>query len=127
MSASMNVRTRARTPVSSGSVQPSKSREQHSLVECKSSGFVVTLVMAWSPARPSSRVIRGWHPETTPLAIPTNPLTAPFRSGYPQEKKAELLAWGAPEASREHMAADPAEVSRSQHDDEFHTDIIDIH
>jgi hypothetical protein len=41
-------------------------------------------------------------------------------------KKAELLAWWATEASREHMAADPAEVSRSQHDDEFHTDIIDI-
>jgi hypothetical protein len=40
--------------------------------------------------------------------------------------KAQLLAWWASEASREHAAVGPLEVSASKRDDEFHTDIIDI-
>ena len=39
--------------------------------------------------------------------------------------KAQLLAWWATEASREHAAVDPAEVNASTCDDNFHTDIID--
>src|ERR1700733_14278680 len=51
---SISPRTRSRIPVSIGSNQPSKRWELLSVVGCESSGFVVTLVMAWSPARRSN-------------------------------------------------------------------------
>src|ERR1700733_13892225 len=51
---SISPRTRSRIPVSIGSNQPSKRWELLSVVGCESSGFVVTLVMAWAPARRSN-------------------------------------------------------------------------
>jgi hypothetical protein len=41
-------------------------------------------------------------------------------------KKAELLSWWAEEASREHLDAEPAEVTRASLDDAHKTPIIDI-
>lgn len=41
-------------------------------------------------------------------------------------KKAELLAWWALEASREHVRAEPADVELRTLDDEFKTPVIDI-
>src|SRR5579864_1491630 len=47
----MKPRTRPRTSVSIGSNQLSKSWTAVSFWGCEGSGFVVTLVMAWSPVR----------------------------------------------------------------------------
>src|SRR5258705_10174638 len=47
----MNSRDRARTSASSGSNQLSKRSPAISAAGCKESGFVVVLVMAWSPVR----------------------------------------------------------------------------
>ena len=47
----MNSRDRARTSVSIGSNQLSKRSTAISAAGCKESGFVVVLVMAWSPVR----------------------------------------------------------------------------
>src|SRR5438552_15810831 len=47
----MNPRTRSRSPASIGSNQSSRSAGEVAAAGCKDAGFVVTLVMVWSPAR----------------------------------------------------------------------------
>jgi hypothetical protein len=51
ISSSMNARARARISLSIGSNQLSKRSTAFSDAGCKESGFVVVLVMAWSPVR----------------------------------------------------------------------------
>ena len=76
--ASMNSRTRSRTPISIGSNQLSKSSTVASAAGCAETGFVTLLPMAWSPARrPNAGDLRLITPETMPLSIPTNFRTAP--------------------------------------------------
>src|SRR6266705_3023301 len=50
----MSSRARARTSVSIGSNQSSKRSTAFSAAGCAESGFVVMLVMAWSPVRRSN-------------------------------------------------------------------------
>src|SRR3954462_15161551 len=71
MRASIQARTRSRTPVSIGSIQSSKSRASGSPAGCAASVLLIRSVMAWSPTGPERSNARIplcglQHPETTP-------------------------------------------------------------
>src|SRR5690606_28405500 len=71
MRASIQSRTRSRTPVSIGSIQVSKSRASGWPVRCADCDLLIGSVMAWSPMGPWRSNARIpfcglQHPETTP-------------------------------------------------------------
>src|SRR5215210_3889555 len=71
MRASIQSRTRSRTPVSIGSIQSSKSRASGCPVGCTDCDLLIRSVMAWSPTGPERSNARIplcglQHPETTP-------------------------------------------------------------
>src|SRR5215210_4743642 len=71
MRASIQSRTRSRTPVSIGSIQVSKSRASGCPVGCTECDLLIRSVMAWSPTGPERSNARIplcglHHPETTP-------------------------------------------------------------
>src|SRR3954470_23546139 len=71
MRASIQSRTRSRTPVSIGSIQSSKSRASGCPVGCTECDLLIRSVMAWSPTGPERSIARIplcglQHPETTP-------------------------------------------------------------
>src|SRR5215210_5683045 len=71
MRASIQSRTRSRTPVSIGSIQSSKSRASGCPVGCTECDLLIRSVMAWSPTGPERSNARIplcglQHPETTP-------------------------------------------------------------
>src|SRR5215211_2121134 len=71
MRASIQSRTRSRTPVSIGSIQSSKSRASGCPVGCTECDLLIRSVMAWSPTGPERSNARIplcglHHPETTP-------------------------------------------------------------
>src|SRR3954454_2530366 len=71
MRASIQSRTRSRTPVSIGSIQSSKSRASGCPVGCTECDLLIRSVMAWSPTGPERSKARIplcglQHPETTP-------------------------------------------------------------